>query len=1188
MRLKRLTLQGYKTFANKTEFLFDEGITAIIGPNGSGKSNIADGLRWVLGEQSYSELRGRRTVDMIFAGSRTRSRSGMAQVSLVFDNSENWLPIDFTEVEISRVAHRSGDNEYLLNGQKVRLKDIAELLASSGLSQRTYTIVGQGLVDRALALSPLERRALFEEAAGVTGYKAKREESLRRLRETDLNLLRAGDIVDELSPRLSSLKRQAQRASSYEQMVTDLRNKLKLWYGYRLHSTHGQLEAASKRAATSRERWEHEKSLQIKLQKELDSSRSIVAKLTSEMGQHRVRLESARSDVESARRQLAILRERQSRLEDQLQSATSELPDLESQHAKASEMLNQAMEDLSQSETEIRNCRATLSAFDDSSRTVQQAIAELTGQIDRLEGSRRDAEGSLASNQGRLTELESRQAAMQLQIDNTQRIEELKTELTGSMEDLSAAKAALTRKREELDASHIHGRNLETRNSDLRARLKGLAADASRARSERDRLQARHDLLTEQGQTTDLKSTVPILGRISAHVSVPAKYRLAIEAAASALLEAHLVSTDAELRKMVSERDEESSFAAASLQIKNRSANVDPSEFKGAIGFADRLVDSPKKYRPLISAVLGHVLVVQDDESAIALAGSISPGILAVSLSGVVAHSSGVVTVSAGGELAVQQARSDKIAELSQQIETLAETLKNGGGKIASAEAELQEIDRQLGRSQEARRDLRSGERQLSEKMVALGSTSARLSQLLKSENERSARRQKSAADLQHTIHELLETIVTGQSELQSITSMLDDSRSRLEALPARALEAERSELTRILQSAKTVSSGRQAVVDSRSATLQQVSGLLSRRKSLVSDLGGRLEQLELKSVEAALRQHEEGEKQQAEAISRFAEEQIDREQSLRELEENMAASQISGYELEKNLTDHSIALSRIETQFANLVERVRIDLGITIPIPAEGSTAQGTLPLKGIGEYLPVVTELPEDLEERIHLYRGRLERLGPVNPDAPKEYDEARERHEFMTQQILDLTQTKGQLERLIEELDTKTSEAFAESVREVDSIFSDSFTRLFGGGSARLVLTDPDDLTISGVEIEARLPRRREQPLSMLSGGERSLTAAALIFSLLKYAPTPFCVLDEMDAMLDEANVGRFREMLKELSQSTQFVLITHNRGTVQVARSLYGVSMGSDSVSRVLSIKPDSFIAADSEEQPALIA
>ena len=419
MRLKRLLLQGYKTFATKTEFVFDDGITAVVGPNGSGKSNIADAVRWVLGEQSYSALRGKRTTDMIFAGSQSRARAGMAQAILTLDNSEGWLPIDYSEVEIGRRAYRSGENEYLLNGQKMRLRDVQELLSTSGLAERAYAIIGQGLIDQALSLRPEERRALFEEAAGISHYKLKRAETLRRLTETQHNLERLHDILSEIKPRLRSLAQQASRARNYEQVEADLRHLLRIWYGFQWQGIRRRLREQRIVANSAEKHWQESRDRLQRRQEELDGQRRQSNQLQSDLRQKQSEREAARERLEKARRQVAILSERRELFQRQISEIEEEAPDARDRHGRRDRQDHIDQDDLAALQTQTlgdaahlgveeaqedeqtdgrdgRHCLADLAEAGDDLGLVNPQGGDDTKQDSHDEATRRQAEQRIA------------------------------------------------------------------------------------------------------------------------------------------------------------------------------------------------------------------------------------------------------------------------------------------------------------------------------------------------------------------------------------------------------------------------------------------------------------------------------------------------------------------------------------------------------------------------------------------------------------------------------------------------------------------------------------------------------------------------------------------------------------------------------------------------------------------------
>jgi chromosome segregation protein len=408
MKIKRLVLQGYKTFATRTEFLFDEGLTAVVGPNGSGKSNIADALRWVLGEQSYSTLRGKRTGDMIFAGSQSRPRAGMAQAILTLDNSDGWLPIDYTEVEIGRRAYRSGENEYILNGQRVRLKDVADLLATSGLAERTYTIIGQGLVDQALSLRADERRALFEEAAGITHYKNRRAETLRRLADTQHNLERVNDILHEIRPRLASLKRQATRARNYEQVAVDLRHLLRISYGYKWEQAKRDIRHAREVAAAAEAIWRDGRHQLLLQQAKADDLRRQVHRWRQRVEETQARRDELREQLAQAEREAAVLSERRLALQRQLAEVAQDSPQLGAAQTAAQAELNTALEELTMAQAELRACQSQWQQFNATFEARQAEFQSWQQAANQLAQQQQETQTRLAQAQGQVSQLQER------------------------------------------------------------------------------------------------------------------------------------------------------------------------------------------------------------------------------------------------------------------------------------------------------------------------------------------------------------------------------------------------------------------------------------------------------------------------------------------------------------------------------------------------------------------------------------------------------------------------------------------------------------------------------------------------------------------------------------------------------------------------------------------------------------
>ncbi|MBK8985722.1 MAG: chromosome segregation protein SMC [Chloroflexi bacterium] len=1178
MRLKKLSLQGYKTFASKTEFLFDEGITSIVGPNGSGKSNVADAIRWVLGEQSYGALRGKRTTDMIFAGSQTRPRAGMAQAILTLDNSDGWLPIDYTEVEIGRRAYRSGENEYILNGQKVRLKDISDLLATSGLAERTYTIIGQGLVDQALSLRAEERRALFEEAAGINHYKSRRAETLRRLTETQHNLERVHDILAEIGPRMNALKRQAARARNYEQVAADLRHLLRIWYGYKWEQAKREMRQARETAVAAEKLWQSARIDLLAQQDKIDAARRRINQLQEQTAVTRSQRDDLRDQLEKARRQVAILQERQESLQRQLADVDQELPDLEQQRQRAQDDLAAATAELGTAQASLQQNQAELRQFNASFQQQQAEISHWQQQLGQTEQQQRAAQTRLAQAEGQLSQLQER-LKEQTAVIPTNAPDEWSS-LEARSEKLTAVLTSAQKQADELAQSRSAA--LDERQV-LVAELKKLRAAAhdqqqqlNRRRNDLARLEARADMLDQmRHKEAQLGGGARALGQLASLMTIPAAYETAVAAALAHHLAALVLPDSANLWRLLNS-DGRQAVTAVALDHLQAPPQPDMKGDTAVIGWANQLVSGNPVVKPVIDVLLGPILLVKDAAAAYRLALSLPPGALAVAPDGFIAHAGGLVETGGAdkqnsllareAEWRAAKADGDKLrAELDQLENDLAAAQVTIETKQTAADA-LQNEERRLARLQnEAGQRLSQAQRDQD-----------RVKQQQTFWQRQQAGRQQEAERLQTRIAAVQQEMALGRETAVTLQQAVATARAHLDALPIAEAQQQRQTIQQQMNAASTILAGRQAVVDSRRATLQQVERQLARVQERQASLRRQQAQNILSDEEQALLAQQ---KQLAEldaALAPLQQQLADGRKAMMALEEAAAVIQKQAHDKETQYTQARIALSQQQNGIEGLQERIKADVGLVALTYDEDQTGPTPLPIGEVVEELPLVDELPGDIAETIQTYRAQMQRMGAINPDAPAEYDEVSTRYEFLTQQVEDLAETDKQLRRVIEELDELTSRAFGETVDKVNAVFGDIFTQLFGGGAARLILTDPDDLTISGVDIIARLPNRREQGLGLLSGGERSLTAAALIFSLLKVSPTPFCVMDEVDAALDEANINRFRELLRELSLKSQFVVITHNRGTVQAAQTIYGISMGTDSASQVISIKPEDYI------------
>jgi chromosome segregation protein len=1190
-RLQALDLQGLKTFATITRLEFPGKITAIVGPNGSGKSNIADSIRWVLGEQSFSLLRAKRTEDMIFSGSQQRSRAGMASATITFNNEDGWLPIEFSEVSIARQAYRDGQNEYFLNGQKVRLKDISELLAQTGLSERTYTVIGQGLVDVALALKPDERRKLFEEAAGIGLYRSRKEESLRRLEYTRKNLDRVLDIMTEIKPRLRSLEKQAQRFITYEQLRSDLQVLLREWYGYHWHQRHQDLRTSrfafqdqEKRLSTLREKNVEAEQRLLEARKELQQTRKSLEEAHNKLsGYHR--------ELEGKSKELAIIEERQrsyqrqnDHLEIDIANLQEEIKGYEAQEQHFKAQIDERMAEFNASTVEVQR--------------IEDALSELTikrdsfqAQIDALRQSRIELETEKVHINARMEELTNRIATLggertkiEASLKQLQQ-EKITTETqTKAFENnLLAEQAVIQDLQEQLSAISRQIESSTKKKQGVDGKLANGERSLAKLEAELDVLKQAEAALSGYGEGTKKVVENSRSGRLphgivplSQHVIVAKEHEKAISAALGEL--ADLLIIPSKGREIVVEYLDSKNNDRVALvsqdQTPQKSASKRFSQADGVLGYASDLIEVDVPYKGLVENLFADMLVVKDRNAAEHLQSQLSGSEKVVTLNGLVFHANGVMISGqvAGGQ---RLGRTRRQGEIQQEIDRVANHIDG--------------LEKQA--------------RLISEKIEGLLSDQGHLNTKLKAQEEisRSARE-----SLQHSIDStsrLDEQIRWNQSQLQSINHgianaevSISDAEQTLSRLSGEiaAKTQEESEIrqhlntiavlemqqnlnhwkTHRLVAENALEASRQRFQDHH-ARDEEIRKRLATHQARLGELDANL--LEIKKNKAELKQVMDNlntviEKIELSEISPLHKMSETNEQQVSALEKLQTHSHQQVVVAERQFTQLQLELSRREDQLNNLQEKIEDDFGLVAY--DYGQKMDGPTPLPFGDDLiadLPSIEEMPKSSEAEIKRLKGQIRRIGPINAEAQTEYYEVKERYEFLTHQISDLENASAGLNKVIEELDTLMERDFVKTFKSVNQEFSEYFSRLFSGGDAKLVFSDQDNPVEGGVDIEARLPGRRQQGLALLSGGERSLTAVALIFALLKVSPTPFCVLDEVDAMLDESNVGRFVELLKELSKKIQFVIITHNRNTVQAADVIYGVTMGRDSTSQMISLK-----------------
>jgi chromosome segregation protein len=1177
-RLTALRLVGFKSFAERTLVEFGPGISAVVGPNGSGKSNLADALRWTLGEQGRM-LRTRRSEDVIFAGSSSRRAIGMADVTLVIDNSDRLLPVDYGEVEIGRRLYRSGESEYLLNRQRIRLRDLVELLDAGNLADNAFLFIGQGMVDQALALRPEERRPLFEEAAGVRRHERRRRQAEAELVEAEANLDRLRDILAELRPQQKRLAAQAEQLQARRTAGLELAEGL-------LAAARARWMASSEIATRQHEQVERARAAADAALSALKSAEDESATLSLAIARRAETERTKRDALDGQRSQLTELRVALARVESQIASLTADAARLavertviERRVSEAArilaatlhepsgdldlqlELIGRQLDELEPTQTPVdlaRKLRARQAELEQQARrrgSVAAALegatarfAELTGRLERAESERDEASAQARAAEAALAVGDEAAALARAESDR-----------------LGTARAAATQRAGETETELGA---LRTRIASLEAAVSG--TDDGLARAAR----ARGASLVGEG------------------LEVDPRFRTAVSAALGAAATAYLVPEDA-VPALAGRRG-----TLAVPVGRGRTSAPAAAAAEAALGAAHdlgggRLVDAIRRDpQAEVSRLIEHILWVPDIAAGLALRPQLLDGWRTVTLAGDVIAADGLITLASGDSILELRAQHDstlrEASELAERLTTeqdvldriRRETVQAAERAAAAARAhDAARHDQRRADEQErvAQRRAEQLVRETDWERAQVERLSADLDAVDAVVNQMTldVARLRASADEQADAAERGAARAERRSELRA---QHDELRARREAQLASARAGE--EARRRAEIGRSIDEARLVELETQEAdTGQRLLDLVARRGELASDASA-TEALVAESAGSldVLLAAGSDERTRLGAAERSA---IEAREKLRRAESASRDAEIASMEarLQLDQTREQLLLE-LATIGADGLRVLRDGAGLSAqPIDEETSSAENMEELLGLVVAVWQAERSASDADSvpstgKLSVLRRRFNELGAGNPYAVEEYAELRERLDGLDSQRVDMETAIDNTRELIASLSALINEQFRTTFAALEDAFERRFRELFGGGDAELSLTMPDDISATGIEIHARPPGKKRQPLSMLSGGERALTAVSLLLAMLEVRPVPFCVLDEVDAALDEANVGRFSKALRGLAEQTQFIVITHNRGTIEGADALYGVTLGDDAVSRVVSLRlPD---------------
>jgi chromosome segregation protein len=1200
MFLKRLDLQGFKTFANRTEIEFSGGMTAVVGPNGAGKSNFLDAIRWVLGEQSMRALRCKKTEDVIFAGGAGKAPAGMAEVSITFDNSTGWLDTPNQEVVVTRRAYRSGENEYYLNRARARLRDVTDLLLKANVSPNGYTVIGQGMVDLALSLKPEERRELFEDAAGIRHHHVRLHDARNRLAATEANLSRVRDVIAEVEPRLKQLERRARQLRERDGVRAELRQHLAGWYGHRWLELRAAADAAAAREAQATEalaeaRAAAEASLEEVAELtarqehlrgrlgEIDRARvelsGQAARLERELELRKERAEASRARATELRDEYDLLEERGRADEMAVAAARNHLARLESDVADLTEALAEA-----EGANEGRRERANL---------LRQQLLHAQAATDRLRQERAALESELGRTEARRRELA---AEAERQAEAARRDEE---RILAGQAEIDRARAGQAELQRALSTNAAEAARRRDEIAGARATQEAIGVKLADAARQRATVQGRLDVLNDSrdgyaGYYAGVRSVMAsrggkldgVVGLVAALVRVPPELEAAMEVALGSHLQDVVVDRWEHAEAAVEMLKRTNAGRATFLPLDTIRGGPPPSSptGPGVRGRAADLVQFDEAHRPVVEHLLGRTLVVADLATA---RRHLLPGWQIVTLGGEIVRSGGAITGGSEGKGdRTLLARERERRELPERLARIVAEGRSLEGALGDARAQQDELEAAQRRLADDRRKIELDEAAAGREAAAAAGRVERLRREVEWSREMARRAAAELAELdarESAARARLAAFPRGARQHEQLIGALE---SRLAALTA-ATHEQSERLSTVRNSVAVIEGERRAqtrLLEGHQERRQQVEGEMEARRRRIDELIGVASALagEIESLEAARgavadqRASVEMETRPVQLELAALVEQTRLLQSgepaaraqLHRLTDALRAESLTALSardhLEALLREASLALRELEPEppllppGAGGEEGVPDDAALSRP---ESYVADDPPDLI----YEPLAS--PDQTWRRIELLRSRLRGIGSVDASAGQEYDEASARHAFLSGQAADLVDARKLLEEAIDELETTMQARFEVTFEAVAAAFRKQFTALFGGGTARLVLAEED----GGIEIVAQPPGKRAQSLSLLSGGERALTAVAILFAIFEVNPSPVCVLDEVDAALDDANILRFAETLRRLAERTQFVVITHNRGTMEMADSLYGITMHDRSVSRTVSLK-----------------
>ena len=1180
MYLKRLELQGFKSFADKTVLELMPGLTTVIGPNGSGKSNISDAIRWVLGEQSMKSLRGTKSEDIIFAGTQNRKSLGFAEASLVFDNSDEKLPIEYSEVTVTRKIYRSGESGYYINKTPCRLKDILELFMDTGIGKDGYSIIGQGKIDDILSNKSEDRRHIFEEAAGIVKYRARKEESEKKLEHTKLNLLRVDDIVTEIEGSIGPLKEQSEKAKKYLDYRENLKNIEVGLFLHNIEENKNNLSKIEEDEKILKENYEDELTKQNKFQIQKDDLKSDIDNITNQIEEMQKlgfestnKIEKINSDIKVNEERISNNEINYKRFEEDINETKNKIEELKEEQKTKENKKENLYKNKEKFEAELKEKQAELEKISGKLSEKEIEIEEKKKKVEANIDLKYENQNIISTQNATFEEVEKREKTLKNEVQTT--ISELDSSriTKGEIEkEFSEIESKRNKAQEKLN-------NINEKRAESTQKIKAYEDEINKIsyniRMKDSRLKFLQETEKEkEGYTKSVKNLLldcdknkelskGVCGVLANIVSTEKEYETAIEMCLGGSLQNIVTETESEAKKLVEHLRKNNMGRASFLPItsvKGRKIDkYDSKHINGIIGVASDLVKYEKKYEGIILSLLGRTIIVDNMDNGVELAKKNRYSFRIVTLKGDVINPSGSIT---GGSVMQKTVnilgRSREIESIQKEINALNKKLENIQKEKENYLSDIEDVLEEASSLEQNMQEIDITYATEKQKMVSIEENVERL------ENRLARLKQEQ------------ESIINKKQELNSIK---EEAKEQIEKI-----SKENEELNKVIEEFANLNKDNQKYID---------------------DLN-----FDITNLKISVSSFEESEMSIKEMTERIEEDIKNNEESIRNKQEQLSNIKNDNEQLKNNINELKNKITQIKQDVENSGNKVeklkeeRIKSNEKLE-KTEKEIESLFKTIEGLKEQLVKIdvkkTKTAQDIEDiinkmweeyeltpnscenyekptnvaqtqkRVKEIREEIKKLGSINVDSIEEYKQLKERYDFMCEQRLDLEDAIAKLKKIINEMTQVMKEQFSEKFKIINKNFNEVFKELFGGGKAELILTDEQNILECGIEIQAQPTGKKLQNMSLLSGGERALTAIALLFAILKINPSPFCVLDEIEAALDDVNVFRYADYLKKFTKETQFLVITHRKGTMEAADTVYGVTMEENGISKLLSMK-----------------